>query len=365
MRLKPLSEQVLVITGASSGIGLTTARLAAERGARLVLSSRNADVLNQVVSAINDRHGQVAIAVPADVANEAELRRVAEAATEHFGGFDTWINNAGISIYGRLAEVPEEDHRRLFETNFWGVVHGARIAVEHFSARAAERQGQGFALINVGSTLSDRAIPLQGMYCASKHAVKGFTDALRMELEEAGLPISVTLIKPAAIDTPYRQHAKNYMAHEPMNPPPVYAPETVARGILHCAEHPRRDLFIGSGGAQLSLLGTLLPRIVDWVMEKVMVPIQQGDRPSAPREENALYQPGADGEERGGYGEHGMVREHSYYTQAAMHPMRTVAALAGAGLLIAGLVAVARQQNGSGGSASRLRSYFGGSSNGH
>ena len=122
-----------------------------------------------------------------------------------------------MSIYGKLENVPHEDSRRLFETNFWGVVYGSIIAARHLSER-------GGALINIGSTLSDRAIPIQGMYCASKHAVKGFTDALRMELEAEGAPISVTLIKPSAIDTPYKDHAKNHLGVLPQNPPPVYSP---------------------------------------------------------------------------------------------------------------------------------------------
>src|SRR5213076_34618 len=109
-----------------------------------------------------------------------------------FGGFDTWVNNAGVSVYGRIEQVPIEDLRKIFETNFWGVVYGSRIAMEQM-----KNTGGGGALINIGSTLSDRAIPLQGMYSASKHAVKGFTDALRIELESESAPVSVTLIKPA------------------------------------------------------------------------------------------------------------------------------------------------------------------------
>jgi NAD(P)-dependent dehydrogenase (short-subunit alcohol dehydrogenase family) len=126
-----------------------------------------------------------------------------------------------VSFYGRLTEVALEDMRQLFEVNFWGMVYGARAALPRL-------RGSGGALINIGSIVSDRAIPLQGAYSASKHAVKGFTDALRVELEEEGAPISVTLIKPSSIDTPYFQHAKNYMEVEPKPPAPVYAPEVVS-----------------------------------------------------------------------------------------------------------------------------------------
>jgi short-subunit dehydrogenase len=200
VKLKRLNQQVLVMTGASSGIGLVTARAAAERGTRLVLASRSQGELQQLKEEITANGGQ-AIAVGADVGQEEDVRRIAQAAQEQFGGFDTWVNNAGVSIYGKLLEISIEDMRRLFETNFWGVVYGSLEAARNLKQR-------GGAIINIGSTLSDRAIPMQGIYSASKHAVKGFTDALRMELEEEGAPISVTLIKPGAIDSLIRTMQK-------------------------------------------------------------------------------------------------------------------------------------------------------------
>src|SRR6188768_123670 len=210
IRFKPLKEQVIVITGASSGIGLVTARMAAQRGARVMLTARNEAALRQLTEEINgqeingsESNGGVADFVAGDIAEEAIVRRVGDQAIDRFGGIDTWINCAGVSIYGPVLDVSLEDQRRLFETNFGGVVIGSRIAVGHLRKK-------GGALINIGSTLSDRAVPLQGIYCASKHAVKAYTDSLRMGLEHDGVPISVTLIKPGAIDTPYAEHAKNY-----------------------------------------------------------------------------------------------------------------------------------------------------------
>src|SRR5690606_10142938 len=329
IQLKALSDQVIVITGASSGIGLTTARMAAREGAKVVLLSRNEEALKEIVEQLT-ADGSEAAYVVGDVADEQALRQAAQTAIDRFGRIDTWVNNAGISIYGRLQQVSEEDHRRLFETNFWGVVRGSLVAAEHM--------GHGGAIINVGSTLSDRAIPIQGMYSASKAAVKGFTEAFRMELADAGVPISVTLIKPAGIDTPYRAHAKNYMAEEPLVPPPVYAPQTVARAILHCAQHPTRDLFVGSGGKMLGGLGGMLGGLMDKVMQAFMFKAQKGDRPA--RYDDALYGPTSTlaGEQQGGYEEYGMVRQRSYYTQATMHPLITLAGLAGAAALGYGLV---------------------------
>ena len=325
VRLKSLAEQVIVITGASSGIGLVTARAAARRGARLVLAARSGEELSRLADVINAAGGE-AVTVAADVGREEDVERIAEAAVKYFGGFDTWVNNAGVSIYGRVLEVSTEDHRKLFETNYWGVVHGSRVAAQHLRER-------GGAIINVGSSLSDRAIPLQGTYCASKHAVKGYTDALRMELEEEDAPISVTLIKPSAIDTPYKDHAKNYLPVEPQNPPPVYAPETVAEAILHSAEHPERDVFVGAGGKALSAGGSYAPRLTDKLMEAALFDIQQTERPSPRGRRDGLYDATHDLRERGGYDGH--VAESSVYTKASLHPLVAGAILLGSGLALA------------------------------
>ena len=235
MKLRPLSEQTIVIMGASSGIGLATAREAARRGARLVLMARSEDALLELQNEMDEVGAQVVV-VCGDVGNLQDVRRAALMAVESFGGFDTWINIAGVSIFGELMKVPLEDHRKLFETNYWGVVHGSQVAVEHL-------RNEGGALITVGSVVSDRAIPLQGSYSASKAAVKGYTDALRMELEHERLPISVTLIQPASINTGFPGHAKNYMDKEPRLAPPVYAPQLVAESILQCAEKPTRQVW--------------------------------------------------------------------------------------------------------------------------
>jgi short-subunit dehydrogenase len=327
VQLRKLAEQTIVITGASSGIGLVTARMAAKRGARLVLAARSEEALRQLTDEIIGAGGD-AIYVVADVGREGDVQRIADTGIRHFGGFNTWVNNAGVSIYGKLLEIPTEDQRRLFDTNFWGVVYGSLAAARHL-------RGRGGAIINIGSTLSDRAIPIQGTYSASKHAVKGFTDALRMELEADGAPISVTLIKPGAIDTPYPHHAKNYMEAEPTVPPPVYAPEVVAEAILYCAEHPERDVFAGGGGKAISMTEKYAPRLTDKVMEWTMPSMQKGDEPPRPLEDNGLDKAAGNLEERGGG--HTYVAETSLYTKASLHPIVTTAVLLGAGLAIGAL----------------------------
>jgi NAD(P)-dependent dehydrogenase (short-subunit alcohol dehydrogenase family) len=327
IRLKKLRDQVIVLTGASSGIGLVTARMAAHRGARLVLAARSGEELERLSQEIKSQGGQ-AVPVAADVSQEADVRRIAAAALEHFGRFDTWVNNAGVTVFGLIEEVTMEDHRRLFETNFWGTVYGSLAAVRHL------RQ-HGGALINMGSVASDRAFSIEGMYSASKHAVKGFTDALRVELEKEGAPISVTLIKPTAIATPLPHHGANYLPDEPTLPPPVYAPELVARAILHCAEHPERDLFVGGAAKAMASAGTLAPRLMDRVEKAVMFREHHSGWPARPNRQGNLYQPSHELAERGSFPRH--VFERSAYTSARMHPLLTGAAVLGAGLAVGGL----------------------------
>ncbi|MDP3490147.1 MAG: SDR family oxidoreductase [Phenylobacterium sp.] len=318
VKLKPLSEQVIVITGASSGIGLATARRAAKAGAAVVLAARNEGALKTIAEEINAAGGR-AHAVAGDVGDPAQVEAIARAAIARFGGFDTWINDAGVGLYGDLQTVPLEDHERVFRTNYFGVVNGSLEAVKHLKGRRS-----GGAIINLGSVLSDVSVPMMGAYSASKHAVKGFTDALRMELARAKAPISVTLIKPSSISTPFADHARNYMDKAPRVPPPVYAPEVVADAILHAAQNPIRHVTVGSGGRQMVLLGGGAPRLADRIFALAIPKLstRKGDKPAG----DNLYAAGKDGHVR--TDAHG-GRRFSVYTRAQQHPGVTV----GVGLL--------------------------------
>src|SRR4029079_10928949 len=319
VKLKPIADQVVVITGATSGIGLVTARMAAKRGARLVLAARSEEALGKLCHELSTTGAQCYYVV-ADVGREDQVRRIASEALSAYGSFDTWVNNAAISIYGKLEDVPLADQRQLFETNFWGVVYGSLVSIRTLKIH-------GGALINVGSTLSDRAIPLQGTYCASKHAVKGFTDALRMELEAEEAPVSVSLIKPAAIDTPYKEHARNYLDVEQENPPPVYSPDAVAETILYCAENPVRDVFVGGAAKVHSMAGKLAPRTFDKFIEATLLGQTRSGEPAQPHEFESLYRPRDNRlHERGTY--RWPVLESSLYTKASLHPAFTAVAAA-------------------------------------
>jgi short-subunit dehydrogenase len=331
LKLKNVRDQVIVITGASSGIGLTTAEMAAAEGARVVLTARNEMDLRQACDRVMARGGRAAY-VAGDVADPDVLEMVANKAISEFGAIDTWVNNAGIGMFGRTIDMSLADKRRLFDVNFWGVIHGCRAAVR------AMRQ-RGGAIINVGSISSDRAIPLLGIYSASKSAVKSYTDALRMELEEEGAPIAVTLVKPASINTPFVDHARNYMAEAPEYAGTVYPPEEVARAILHCAQHPVRDVIVGGGGKVISVLEKVAPRMTDLMMERTLFTAQKKDEPRRPTD--SLDAPQEDGSRYGTTHRH--VWRRSTYTRAALSDVGRALPILALGALVAATVSSMRR----------------------
>lgn len=326
-RLKPLSQQTIVITGGSSGIGLCTARLAAERGARVIIISRNEEALENVTSQLKTT-GAEADYIVADVGDRDAMRKAVDTVVERYGGFDTWVNNAGVGIYASLEETTDEDHHRIFQTNYWGVVYGSLEALRHLKKR-------GGALINIGSISSEMPAPILSAYTASKFAVKGFTDSLRLELMHEDAPVSVTLIKPSGIHTPFGEHARNYMMARSQVPPPVYHPKLVAKAILHCAEHPTRDVLVGASGWAQTMLAKVMPgvsdRIFSWAFYKTAIDENQANRNTA-----ALHEPGSDGKVLGDQDD--PILEVSPYTAAQLHPKTTFAIGAVVAALAATLV---------------------------
>lgn len=325
LRQKPLDQQTIVITGATSGIGLATAKGAAARGAAIVLAARTEEALKTVASEITAEGGR-AVFIVADVGDEGQVQAVVDKALDAFGGFDTWINAAGVGVYGELMDLPTDEHRHLFQTNYWGVVYGSKAAVRHFETREG-----GGTLINVGSINSDFAIPLLGAYAASKHAVKGFTDALRMELQHARAPVQITLIKPSGIGTPFSEHARNHTDNEPQVAPPVYAPEVVARAILHTATHPVRSVTVGGAGRVMVGSAQFMPHLMDRFFGWSMPKVQQSDAPKTPGDN--LFEGRSEGRL---YRAQGPGRGFSTYTTAVNRPLLSAGLLgiAAAGVLV-------------------------------
>lgn len=323
LKLKPVAQQTIVITGATSGIGFATARKAARHGARLLLAARSREDLEDATESLR-RHNPNIHWVTADVGDEQDVQRIADQALQQFGGFDTWVNNAGVGLYGGALDVPVTDQARLFQTNYWGTVHGATAAVRHLRNRPG-----GGALINVGSIVSDIPAPLMAAYAASKHAVKGFTDTLRGELEYARAPVSVTLVKPSGIDTPFDAHARNHMPMPAKLPTPLYRPDVVADAILYAASHKVREITAGATGKVITSLVAAAPALADRWLPAMMIPKQQ-DRRGARPPADALDDPSGDNRV---YADHGRAIRFDVLTAARTHPRLTLGLIAGVGAL--------------------------------
>lgn len=317
MQLKPLKEQTIVITGGSSGIGLATAERAARQGANVVIIARGEDGLKKAMARVQAIGGKCDYIV-ADVTSREQVRAAVATVIERFGGFDTWVSDAGVAVYSRLEELDDEDHRQVFETNYWGVVHCATEALPQLKKR-------GGALITMGSIASDMPAPLLSSYTASKHAVKGYIDSLRLELMHDDAPVSVTLIQPSGINTPFARHASNEADGRAQVPPPAYDPKIVAEAVCNAAENPVRDMIVGGAGRAMTLLSNLAPNVADHIFEKAFFATALRDKPKR-KSEGGFHKAGGDGEI---YGDQGFgMRSTSIYTRMRMNPAATAIGLA-------------------------------------
>jgi short-subunit dehydrogenase len=276
---RKLSGSVVVVTGASSGVGRATALQLADAGASVVLAARREGALRDAAAECERRGGR-ALAVPTDVRDAQAVQRLAGAATAQFGRIDAWVNNAAVTMFGRFGEAPADVWREVVEVDFFGYVHGARAALPIF-----RDQGAG-TLINVASVNSHVAFPYISSYVASKFAVRGFAESLREELR--GQNIDVCTIKPAAIDTPLFQHAANYMGRPAKPLRPFMRPERVAAAIVRCIEHPRREVFVGLSGRQMLLFRALAPGLAERVIPKLVEREHFLDKPQPPTPGNVL-----------------------------------------------------------------------------
>jgi len=327
--LKPIEEQTIVITGGTSGIGLATAKMAAERGAQVVVMARDEDGCRRVAAEIEADGGRCGY-VTGDVGVRADVRRAVETVIARHGGFDTWVNDAGVGAYATLTEISDEDHERLIRTNYWGVVYGSTEALAHL-------REHGGALINIGSISSDMPAPVLSAYTASKFAVKGFTVSLRLELMHEDAPVSVTLIQPSGIHTPFGDHALNYLDHASKVPPPVYAPELVAEAILHSAEHPTRSFMIGGTGRVLTWAARTFPKLTDTLYSNLFFKTAI-DPTRAPRAAKGGFHEAGSASRLYGDQSDGM-RRSSIFNTAQLHPTATVASVAAAGVAGAAITA--------------------------
>ena len=327
--LKPVGEQVVVVMGASSGIGRATAVRFAEKGAKVVVAARGEAGLRSLVEQIRAEGGE-ACAEVADVTDAAQMRRVAQRAVTEYGRLDTWVHAAAVLLVAPFEETTPEEFQRVIDVNLMGQVHGAMAALPHLKQ-------DGGALIHISSMGAKRGVPLQTAYCSSKHGLDGFIETLRTEVEREGLPVSVTNVMPATINTPLFDQARTKIGVKPVAPPPIYQPDVVVDAVLHAAEHPVRDLVAGGAARALILGEQLAPRLVDALMVRFGFeahdtgepkPADAPDNLFAPLERNDTAHDDFDGS----------AWPYSLYTSLQRQPLVRRIPLAAEALAMAGLV---------------------------
>ena len=317
MKLKPLAEQVVVIVGASSGIGRETAKRFARHGAAVVVAARTRTALDSLVSEIESEGGR-AIAVVADVSESVQVQTVADAAIEAFGRIDTWVQTASSAIWATFEDTTQEEWERTIQVNLNGTIYAAKAALPVF------RQQHGGTFIAISSVEAEAGLPYQSAYSASKHAVRGFLDILRLELRHEGVPISITNIMPSTINTPFFNNARTKLGVKPVGVAPIYQPHVVADAILYAAEHPVAELVVGGSGKMFSLMKRFTPALVDAFLLAVGF---QGQHTQEQKSETAptnLFAPDTN-ESRVEGDFSSRARGTSAYTYLATHPTAKIA----------------------------------------
>jgi NAD(P)-dependent dehydrogenase (short-subunit alcohol dehydrogenase family) len=331
MQLKPIHEQVIAVVGASSGIGRAVALAFARRGAKVVAAARGEPGLRSLTDEIR-RAGGEAEYVVADVADYNQVRAIADRAIEQYGRLDTWVHCAAVALYATFEQTTPEEFRRVIEVNLLGQAYGAMVALPHL-----KRTGRG-ALIHISSIEARRAFPYHSAYAASKHGIAGMLDALRLELEHAGVPISVTNIMPGSINTPLFDKARTKIGVKPMGMPPIYQPDIVVDAILYAAENPVRDIVVGGAAKLFSTAQRVSPGMVDAMQLRTAFAGQKTDEPKSADAPHNLFEPIAGYDQvTGDFGDQAL--QHSASNWLDMHPTARDFAIgtglvAGAALLV-------------------------------
>lgn len=276
--------RVVVVTGASAGVGRAIARAFARRGARLGLIARDEDRLRQARAEVEALGGE-AIVLPGDVARYAAVAAAAEAVEARFGSIDVWVNNAMVSVFSPVKQMRPEEYRRVTEVTYLGTVYGTLAALQRMLPR-----DRG-VIIQIGSALAYRAIPLQSAYCAAKHAIQGFTESLRSELDHDGSHVRVTMLQLPAVNTPQFDWVKSRLPHRAQPVPPVFQPEVIADAVVWAAEHERSEMYLGLPAAKAIIANRMVPRLLDRYLGRTGYASQQTDQPERPGRPDNLWQP--------------------------------------------------------------------------
>ncbi|MBO0816186.1 MAG: SDR family oxidoreductase [Actinobacteria bacterium] len=324
-----MESQTVVVTGASAGIGRATARLFGERGANVGLIARGQAGLDGAAREVEEAGGK-AVAVSADVADYQQVTAAAQQIEDRLGPIDVWVNVAFTSVFAPFAEITAEEFRRVTEVSYLGFVYGTMAALHRMRPR-----GQG-TIVQVGSALGERSIPLQSAYCGAKHAVNGFTSSLRCELLHERSGVHVTVVQMPAVNTPQFSWVRSRLPKHPQPVPPIYQPEVAARSVVYAADHPRRRQYWVGASATATILGNrVAPALLDRYLARTGYGSQQTAEPADPDRPDNLLQP-VDGINGHDYGAHGAFdgRSHGRSTQAwlSRHAGLFSAVLGGAAL---------------------------------
>ncbi|CAL1241881.1 SDR family oxidoreductase [Candidatus Methylocalor cossyra] len=315
------ASEVVVITGASAGIGRATAVAFARRGAKLALLARGAERLESARREV-EAAGGTALPIPTDVADPDQVERAAERAERVLGPIDVWVNSAMVTVFSPLAAMTAAEFHRVTAVTYLGCVHGTLAALRRMRDR---RRG---TIVQVGSALAYRAIPLQSAYCGAKFAIRGFTDALRSELIHERSPIQVTMVQLAAFNTPQFDWARTHIPRNPQPVPPIFQPEVAARAIVWAAHHRRRELWVGWPAVQAILANRLMPGLLDRYLASRAYSGQFTEEPLSTDRPDNLFQPVP-----GDFGSHGRfdgrARSRSWQLSFTLHRHWIAAALAG------------------------------------
>nr|WP_290226016.1 SDR family oxidoreductase [Trichocoleus desertorum] len=336
MQLKPIDQQVVVVVGASSGIGRETALKFAKRGAKLIIAARSEEGLGTLIQEIAYLGG-TASHVTADVTVFEQVQAIADKAIQLYGRLDTWVHVAAVNLYATFEQTTPEEFKRVVDVNLMGQVYGAMVALPHL-----RREGRG-ALIHVSSVEAKRAFPYHSAYAAGKHGIDGFLEAMRVELMHEKVPISVTNIMPASINTPLFNKARTKIGVKPQGLPPFYEPEIAADAILYAAEHPTRDLVVGGAGRAMLFLQSLSPGLMDALVSQVGFQLQQTKEPKSEDAPDNLFEPIS------GYdkvkGDFTKQARTSYSTWFATHPAAKWGAIAAVGVAALALLTAPSLRN--------------------
>ncbi|WP_221621637.1 SDR family oxidoreductase [Halocatena pleomorpha] len=332
-----MQHEVVVITGASAGVGRATARAFAKHGAKVGLLARGEAGLEGARQDVEANGGE-ALVIPTDVADADQVEAAADAIEEEFGAIDIWVNNAMTSVFSPAWEMEADEYRHVTEVTYLGCVYGTQTALDRMLPR-----DEG-TIIQVGSALAYRGIPLQSAYCGSKHAIQGFTESIRTELIHEDSDVQLSMVQMPALNTPQFEWVKSRLPNKAQPVPPIYQPEVAADAIVWAAHHDRDELWVGRSTVKAILGNRVIPRRLDHLLARSGWDSQMTDKPEDPDRKHNLREPADDDADHGAHGAFdGRARSRSYQLWASTHPIQLLSAGFALVTLVGAVIARARR----------------------